>query len=117
MANKRTLKKRIRQLCGEAAIDVLLNLPLADAKKYVVELARLQSRQLSNVTFNFDHVCRDFSNRKEYKRAKHVYNKKAYLQLKHDFNNGLLRIVNDINKSLTQEQREANKLALEEQNK
>ena len=111
MANKRILKKQIQQVCGDAAVDVLINLPHEVAETIVLKIAKLQSQSLANVSFCFDHSVRDFANAKAYNIAKSQYNRKAYKKLKDDFNAGLKEIVAEINTTLTAEQREANRQA------
>lgn len=100
MANKRNLKKRIHRVCGEAAIDVLFNLPYEIANKMVLELAELQSQSLANATFSFDRSHKDFADKREYNKARTQYNKTAFRKLNSDFKNNLQAIVDEINKSL-----------------
>lgn len=109
MANKRELKKKIRQICGNAAVEVLLSLPSEISHNIVLELAKLQTLSLSNVSFVFDHSAKDFENHKEYNKAKSKYNRAAYHRLKADFNKSLKEIVSQINTDLTREQLQANR--------
>ena len=111
MANKRYLKKRIQQLCGEAAVEVLINLPQNVSHDIVFKLAQLQSTTISNISFSFDRSHRDFANGREYNKARHTYNKEAFKRLTSDFKEGLSTIVKEINSTLTAEQRAANKEA------
>lgn len=111
MPNKRSLKKSIRQICGEAAVEILINFPAETARPLVRRLALLQSRTLANATFGYDLSPASFENKRAYNEAKHKYNRTAFDNLKKNFLAGLQDIVNDINKSLTPEQREANKSA------
>ncbi len=112
MANKRALKKRIQQVCGEAAVEVLMNLPEDLARKTVIKLASLQSHSLANVTFGFDRSHADFESGKEYNKARNKYTRAAYAKLHTDFTAELNKIVAEINAALTAEQREANKAAV-----
>ncbi len=97
MANKRTLKKRIHQVCGEAAVDVLIALPSDKSHPIVFKIAELQTRTLSNITFSFDHAGADFANRAEYNKARAAYNRKAFAKLNADFRDGLRAIVAELN--------------------
>lgn len=100
MANKRALKKRIHQICGEAAVEVLVSLPAELAHKIVIELARLQSESLANISFSFDRSHRDFANEQEYNKARHTYTAAAFKSLNNEFNTRLQGIVKEINTSL-----------------
>lgn len=111
MANKRQLKKRIQQICGEAAVEVLISLPADVARKSVLKLATLQSKSLSNISFDFDRARRDYDSGREYNKAKRLYTKAAFKRLSEDFNKELSEIVKEINATLTTEERNANKLA------
>lgn len=111
MANKRALKKKIQQICGEAAVEVLMSLPEDIARKTVVKLASLQSRSLANVTFSFDRSHADFETGSDYNKARSKYTRTAYAKLQADFTAELNSIVAEINAALTAEQREANKAA------
>lgn len=104
MANKRTLKKHIQRVCGSAAVEVLMGLPSEISHDIVIRLAQLQTTALANATFAFEHVCRDYADRKLYNKAKHQYNKAAYAKLKADFDAGLKEIVSEINTALKSNQ-------------
>ena len=109
MANKRILKKRIRRICGEAALDVLLSLPEETAEKIIFKIAQLQSRNIAKISFGFDHVRKDFESVKAYNEAREAYTRTAYKKLNEDFNKELAEIVKEINVTLTPKDREANK--------
>lgn len=111
MASKRTFKKQIELICGEVAVQALINLPREKAHKIVLELAELQSTTLSNMSFSFDHVRKDFPNPAEYRKALGNYNHKAYKKLEDDFKDKLKQIIAEMNAALTPEQREANKIS------
>lgn len=100
MANKRTLKKHIQRVCGQAAVEVLIGLPSDISHNIVIRLAELQTSAIANATFAFEHVCRDYANRHLYNKAKHQYNKAAYAKLNGDFDAGLKEIVGEINSAL-----------------
>lgn len=114
MANKRALKKRIQQVCGEAAVEVLVSLPEAPARKAVIQLAELQSRSLANVSFAYDRTPRDFANRHEYNIARAAYTRAAFNRLRSDFTKSLEAIVKEINAGLTNAEREDNKAIADE---
>lgn len=109
MANKRQLKKQIYRICGQAAVEVLVNLPKDRAQPIVINLALLQSHTISNITFAFDRVQHDFANGREYHKARRAYMHKAYKKLRDEFKIGLQGIVKEINDGLTDDERKANK--------
>lgn len=109
MANKRTLKKHIQRVCGEAAVLVLTELPAEVAHKIVIKLATLQSSALAKVSFSYDRTHKDFGNAQEYNKARRSYSHAAYCKLLKEFNDNLQTIVSEINSTLTAQQREANK--------
>jgi len=97
MANKRTIKKRIYAVCGEAAVDILIAIPHETACPIVIKIAELQEKTVSNVSFSFDHKPSDYANRREYNTARARYNRLAFRQLKNDFNRGLKEIISELN--------------------
>lgn len=103
MSNKRQLKKYIQQVCGQAALDVMLTLNEKAAGPAIRRLAALQSTTLANVTFGFDHVKGDFENGHLYNKARHAYTKAAYGKLLADFNDGLVQIVKELNSSVAKD--------------
>lgn len=109
MSNKKSLKKHIHRVCGQAAVEVLQDLPVEIAHKAVVQLAVLQSGALAKVSFSFDHSRRDFANKHAYNKARTLYVKAAYDKLKSDFNKDLQKIVSEINSNLSDNDRQANK--------
>ena len=113
MANKRLLKKQIQKLCGQAAVEVLVNLPKDRAQKIVIKLALLQSHALSNVSFAFDRAQHDFDNAHLYHKARRAYTRQAFTRLRKEFQAGLEAVVKEINEGLTDEERQANKAAAE----
>lgn len=108
MSNKRVLKKRIQQVCGEAAVEVMMNAPEHLAGQIVVELANLQNSALANVSFSFDHARKDYDNARAYNKARKAYTRAAFRQLRKDFTTGLVEIVKEMNAAMTQEERQAN---------
>ncbi len=117
MANKRQLKKSIAAVCGELASEILLAYYMTDSvdratvDSIVCDIAELQSEALSNATFAYDKVSKDFANRAEYNKARHQYNVKAYAKLREDFNTKALAIVKAMNAAVPADARElVNKL-------
>ena len=112
MANKRTLKKRISNICGDLAADMLLashfeNVDYENVRKVVTEIAALQQNTLSHASFAFDKVAKDFENRAAYNRARSKYNAAAYRQLKADFQAKAVEIVKEMNLAIPADVREA----------
>lgn len=97
MSNKRSIKKNIHRICGEAAIDVLMNLPSDKAREIVIKIAELQTTSLANMSFDFDRSRRDFPNGRMYNQARRHYNRQAIKKLNTEFNNALKRIVEQLN--------------------
>ena len=115
MANKRDLKKQIKYVCGEIALECIMTREYvegADAKQLndlVLRTAELQSNSLKNATFSFDKAPHDFASKAEYNRAANEYFKKAYTTFYAQFNAHVQEIVNDLNKAIPTAQRELNK--------
>lgn len=115
MANKRELKKTIRYMCGDLAVECLLAaeyLPGLDADKMrsiVFDIADLQENSLGNSNIAFEKSARDFESVHEYRKAKCAYYKKAYKSFAAEFNKHITEIVKNMNGMLTAEQRELNK--------
>ena len=106
--NKRYLKKRIRKMCGDTAVQILLNLPVEVSHPLVIELAQLQSPTLSNVTFAFDRSANEYDDARQYNEARRAYNHAAYKRLNADFMESFLALVSKMNAALTPEQKAAN---------
>lgn len=115
MANKRDLKKQIKYICGEVAVECILAREYmeginADKMNDVVfEIAELQQKSLKNATFAFDKTPKDFDNGKEYNRAANAYFKNAYKVFYAEFNKHIQAIVKQMNELLPAAQREINK--------
>lgn len=114
MANKRQLKRSIKFICGDVAGECLFSefAMQADGRKMsqiIVDLADLQDDTIRKVSVAFDKSAGSSKDKKEYKKAKRNYYKKAYSTLKQQFNEGLEGIVKDINSLIPQEQKEQNK--------
>ena len=97
MANKRSLKKEIRYICGDIAVESMLASDMVkdiDPRK-LGEI--IQINALKNASFAFDKTPSDFENRKAYNAARHAYFKKAYASFHTDFNKELQSIVKSMN--------------------
>lgn len=117
MANKRDLKKQIRYACGDAAAEILIALEVENLNRDAVaaivgKIAELQVNSLKNATFAFDKSPRDFDNRNAYNKARREYTHTAYARLRQQFMAGLQDVVKDMNATLSDEIKEANKKAL-----
>ena len=103
MANKRLLKKNIRTVCGDLAAEIIYaahtvpGFSAEKVRKIVNDIARLQVVALERASFTFDKTARDFGSIKEYNKVRNKYNKKAYEQLRDDFNNAVRIIVKAMN--------------------
>lgn len=117
MANKRDLKKQIRNICGGLATECVLATEFApgiDKEKMneiIGKIAGLQENTLSRTSFSFDKSIRDYDNRHEFIVAKKAYYHKAYNKLVKDFNDTVEEIVKEMNAALPQEVKDANKAA------
>lgn len=115
MANKRNLKKQIKYVCGEVALECIITrecIEGADKKllnDLVLEAAILQDKSLKNVTFSFDKTPKDFENKAEYNKAVKDYYHKAYSKFYKEFNKHIQEIVDSLNKAIPASQREHNK--------
>lgn len=106
MANKRTLKKQIRYICGDCAAECAMAceiIPGVDCNKLsdvVCSLAKLQTESLARTTFSFDRSRAEFDNAGAYRKARAAYNAAAFKKLRCEFNEELLRIVKEMNSAL-----------------
>lgn len=103
MANKRILKKQIRNVCGSIASECILAMEFVDGvdidamTQIVGRIATLQATSLSNATFTFDKTRNEFENDRAYNKAKTAYNHAAFNSLKAHFNTEVKEIVTDLN--------------------
>ncbi|MDE6207520.1 MAG: hypothetical protein K2M55_06895 [Muribaculaceae bacterium] len=117
MANKRELKKFIRNTCGALALDMIQAGELfpviesQDVQKVVLEAAKLQTATLRRIEIAFDRRRADFENAKEYAKARHEYYNKAYAALLDNFDKEVAAILTLMNQSLPEEVREVFKKA------
>ncbi|MDE6524617.1 hypothetical protein [Paramuribaculum intestinale] len=106
MANKRTLKKQIRYICGDCAAECAMAceiIPGVDCDKLsevICSLAKLQTESLARTTFSFDRSRSEFENAGAYRKARTAYNTAAFKKLRSEFNEQLLRIVKEMNSAL-----------------
>lgn len=120
MANKRDLKKYIRNTCGSLAGEILLAraaFPVIERKTVhdiINDIAVLQGTTLSKVSVSFDKKARDFAEAGEYRKARSEYYAKAYGSLIGEFDDAVLGIVKKMNAALPAEVREAIKEAAAE---
>lgn len=120
MANKRDLKKYIRNTCGSLAGEILLAraaFPVIDRKTVhdiINDIALLQGTSLAKVSVAFDKKERDFADPAEYRKARSAYYTKAYDSLICGFDDAVLEIVKKMNAALPAEVREAIKEAAAE---
>lgn len=115
MASKRNLKKEIRYICGDLALESILTaeyVPGANISKLnelVARIAILQEHALRNCGFAFDKAVRDFDSKADYRKALASYNAAAFKKFREDFNAQTAEIVKELNASIPQKQRELNK--------
>jgi len=120
MANKRELKKFIRNACGAVAVDMILardafpQIKSSDVHRIVRDVVTLQESSLRRVSISFDRQPSDFENAAEYMKARRIYFRQAYGKLLADFDEGLQAIVKKMNAALPDEVRKQIKEALSE---
>ena len=117
MANKRILKKQIKYVCGEVALQCIITRECFDSNceklnELIITAANLQEKTLKKVSFAFDKTPKAFENRTEYQKAATAYFKQAYSVLKKEFNGQIQEILKQLNAEMPAEQREANKKAV-----
>ncbi len=118
MANKRDLKKFIRNTCGALAVDMIFareSFNQIDRKAVhdiVLDAARLQGKTIRRVNFSYDRTPESFDDYKAYKKARSLYYRQAYSSLLSDFNTDVAEIVKKMNAALPEEVRKAIKDAI-----
>lgn len=111
MANKRQLKKFIRNFCGAAAAEILLAkaaFPEMDRKKVydiVKKIAALQSATVHTVNLGFDKSPSAFENSRQYSKERRAYFRKAYSGLIKAFDDRMVEIVKEMNEAMPEEAR------------
>ncbi len=118
MANKRDLKKAIRNTCGAIALDMVQAreafpaISIDAVRDVVLEAARLQITTLGHVGVSFDRTPKQFENGADYNKARRTFYKEAYRKLNADFIAGIEAIVKQMNEALPEEARKAIKEAI-----
>lgn len=113
MANKRNVKKQIRNLCGAMASELLSASVCIDGfdpervSELVGRIARLQVNALSHCTFAFDKSKKDFADARAYNSARSSYNRKAFAKLAADTEAETGAILKEMNAMLPQAVRDA----------
>ena len=112
MSNKRALKKRISEVCGDIARDAMLAAAIyrkdIDTKKIddvLRNLAELQEETLVKSNFSFDKSEREFETRAAYRKARRDYFATAYDKLNKDFVERAVAIVKELNEAVPTEAR------------
>lgn len=114
-ANKRLLKKEIRNICGALAGECViakLTIPgvnVEEFNKIIYQLADLQESAIRLVSIDFPQTPSSFNTPKEYVDARRAYYKESFTKLKLDFNARIVEIVKAMNKALPEDQKAANK--------
>ena len=120
MANKRELKKFIRNSCGAVAVDMVLareafpQIKSNDVHTVVRDAVALQENTIGKVNISFDRCPSDFENAADYAKARRAYFRHAYHKLLVEFDEGIQAIVKTMNAALPQEVRQKIKEALTE---
>lgn len=118
MSSKRELKKQIRRVCSDLALncifarDYVADIDKAAMNEMVVKIAKLQRTTLRHVSISFEKVPNNFESEAEFRKASRAYFAKAYHTLLTEFNNNVAEIVKGMNALLPAAQREINKKAL-----
>ena len=104
MSNKRYLKKRILQVCGDIATEAILAAVIfakeVDRDKInevINDVAALQEATLVKSNFSFDKSPRDFEDKGAYRKARRKYFAEAYNRLNKDFVDQAVEIVKKLN--------------------
>ena len=112
MANKRQLKRYIRDVSGTMAMEIIMAreaFPEIDRKTVhdlVLKIARFQSEYLRAVGILYDRTPRDFENRHEYNKAKRVYFHTAFKHFEEKFLVDYAALVKEMNAALPDEVRQ-----------
>lgn len=120
MANKRNLKKFVRNTCGSLAAEIILAraaFPTIERKAVhdiINDIAVLQSTTLAKISVAFDKKAKAFDNTAQYRKERKAYFNKAYTSLLDEFNTSVLEIVKKMNAALPQEVRDTIKAAAAE---
>ena len=120
MANKRDLKKFIRNTCGNIALDMVIvgdhfsQIDKKDVEKIVFDCAVLQTTTISRLGIAFDRTEADFATKAEYAAARRKYFRRAYTALLEQFDKDVEELVKNMNQALPDEVRQSLKQAVNE---
>ncbi len=112
MANKRELKKKIHNICGAMAGELLCAadyIPGFDPERVgelVARIARLQVNSLSHCNFSFEKTPADFETPRAYHTALRAYNRAAFARLNSDIDTEVAAIIKEMNSMLPQSVRD-----------
>jgi len=118
MANKRDLKKFIRNTCGNIALDMVIvgehfsQIDKQDVEKTVFDCAVLQTTSISRMGIIFDRSVADFASKGEYAAARRKYYRSAYKALLVQFDKDVAELVKKMNQALPEEVRQSLKKAV-----
>ncbi|MDE6109218.1 MAG: hypothetical protein K2F72_02900 [Muribaculaceae bacterium] len=113
MANKRNVKKEIRNICGAMAAELLSaaacieGFDEARVNELVGRIAALQVNGLSHCTFAFDKTPADFASPRAFNAARRAYNRAAFNKLAEDTRAEVNAILKEMNSMLPQSVRDA----------
>lgn len=114
MANKRDLKKSIREICGDLAMNALLaRMAFPDKvdenaiNSIINEIAALQEDTIALSSFSYDKTPKSFATPAEYRRARRAYFATAYKKLDKDFLDRAIEILKQLNEAVPSEVRKA----------
>ncbi len=111
MANKRDIKKYIRNTCGSLASEIILAraaFPQIDRKtvyEIIRNIAALQASSLAKVSVTFDKKRSSFVDAETYNKESRAFYKKAYDTLLDEFDKKIYEILKEMNAALPQEVR------------
>lgn len=120
MANKRQLKKFIRNTCGALAAEMLLaraafpNIDRKETFNVISDAAALQTRTLSALNIVFDKDRKEFETEAAFRKARSRYYATAYDALLDKFDKSVVEIVKKMNAMLPEDVRKAFKEAAAE---
>lgn len=120
MANKRDLKKFIRNTCGAMAAEIVLaraafpEIPRKEVHDIVSDIARMQCTNLAKVSISFDKTPGDFDTIAEYHKAKRAYFNTAFNKLIDDFDGEVTEMVKRMNAALPEQVRSTIRKAVSE---
>lgn len=120
MANKRDLKKFIRNTCGALASEIIIAravFPAISRKEVhdiVARIAALQCTTLAKVGIAFDKVPGDYESVKEYHKERKQYFATAFNALVDEFDKEVEEIVKSMNAALTDDVRAEIKATISE---